>query len=85
MMLTSAEKDYCLALLALKHKEFRKAVDHFEKAAPDFVNNQEFNLLFESTRLLVAVKDELKARQGGLEERIQIEEVYSYGQEDELR
>jgi|WetSurMetagenome_2_1015567.scaffolds.fasta_scaffold1547202_2 hypothetical protein len=85
MMLTSAEKAYCLALLALKHKEFRKAVDLFEEAAPGFENNQEFNLLWETTRLLVAVRDELKTREGGIEERIQIEEVYSYGQEDELR
>ena len=85
MMLTSAEKAYCLALLALKHKEFRKAVDLFDEAAPGFANNQEFNLLWETTRLLVAVKDELVTREGGIEERIQIEEVYSYGQEDELR
>lgn len=85
MMLTSAEKAYCLALLALRHKEFRKAAEYFDQAAPGFVNNQEFNLLSESTRLLVAVKDELGARHGGIEERIQIEEVFSYGQEDELR
>ena len=85
MMLTSAEKAYCLALLALRHKEFRQAAELFDHAAPGFVNNQEFNLLWESTRLLVAVKDELRAREGGHEERIQIEEVFTYGQEDELR
>jgi hypothetical protein len=84
-MLSPSEKAYCLALQALKHKEFRSAADYFSKAASGFVNNQEFNLLWETTRLLVAVKEELNARQGGIEERLEIEEVFSYGKENELR
>lgn len=82
-MLSPAEKAYCLALQALKQKNYRDAADYFSKAAPEFTNNQEFVLLWETTRLLVAVKEELKTAENG--DKLEIEEVFSYGKKDELR
>ncbi|HEX2896498.1 MAG TPA: hypothetical protein VHP63_00415 [candidate division Zixibacteria bacterium] len=58
-MLSEHEKAYCQALLALKQKEYSKALESFEKAAGAYGTNDEFNLLYESTRLLVEVKNEL--------------------------
>jgi hypothetical protein len=82
-MLRPSEKAYCLALQALKEKDYAKAADYFTAAAPDFTNNQEFVLLWETTRLLVAVKEELKTTDE--KDELEIEEVFSYGQKDELR
>ena len=81
-MLSPAEKAYCLALKALKDKEYGHAADWFERASGKFAGNPDFVLLWETTRLLLAVKEELKANKHS--DRIEIEEVY-YGQEDELR
>ncbi len=83
-MLNPSEKAYCLALQALKDKQYRLAEDYFEKAATFFENNQEFNLLWESTRLLLAVKEEIAATEGDNDTLI-IEEVFSDGQDTELR
>lgn len=58
-MLSSSEKAYCLALTALKEKDYANAVVHFDRAADEFGTDKEFTLLRESTRLLVAVKEEL--------------------------
>ena len=58
-MLSENEKAYCQALTALKQKEYSQAVECFEKAAQEFETNDEFNLLYQSTRLLVEVKQEL--------------------------
>jgi len=58
-MLSENEKAYCQALLALKQKDYKKAVENFKMAAQAFGTNSEFNLLYESTRLLVEVKKEL--------------------------
>jgi hypothetical protein len=55
-MLTELEKSYCQALVALRNKDYENALKSFEKAAPNFGTNSEFNLLYESTRLLVEVK-----------------------------
>ncbi len=82
-MLKASEKSYCLALQALKDKDYAKAAGYFASAAPDFTNNQEFVLLWETTRLLVAVKEELKTADE--KDKLEIEEVFSYGQKDELR
>lgn len=81
-MLSPAEKAYCLALKALKDKEYRRAADFFDRASGQFRENPDFVLLWETTRLLLAVKEELKANEHS--DGIEIEEVY-YGQEDELR
>lgn len=58
-MLSSSEKAYCLALTALKEKDYRNAIIQFDRASEEFGSNKEFTLLSESTRLLVAVKEEL--------------------------
>jgi len=76
-MLSTGEKAYCSALLALKSKDYRAALEHFTKAAPYFRSNAEFNLCFETTRLLVAVRRELNRLEN--EDRLEVEEVYSNG------
>ena len=58
-MLSENEKAYCQALLALKLKDYQKAVENFDRAAVNFGTNGEFNLLYQSTRLLMEVKQEL--------------------------
>lgn len=58
-MLSEHEKAYCQALLALKQKEYSQALESFEKAAGANGTNGEFNLLYQSTRLLIKVKNEL--------------------------
>ncbi len=60
-MLSETEKAYCLALAALKHKEYSEAVENFERAADGYGTKGEFNLLYQSTRLLLEVKRELAA------------------------
>jgi len=82
-MLNQSEKAYCEALLDLKHKDYRAAAEHFDAAVLNFKDNREFNLLRETTNLLLAVKAE---RQGlDSKDKIEIEEVFSYGQEENLR
>ena len=81
--LSAHEKSYCLALAALSQKKYRQAADHFDKAAPFFNGNQEFALMHETTRLLVAVKREL-AEVDTEENALVIEEAFSNGQETDL-
>ena len=81
-MLNPSEKAYLFALQALRRREYDQAAGHFELAASHFKENQEFSLLWETTRLLLAVKEELKPDEN---EKIEIEEVYTYGKENELR
>lgn len=77
-MLNPSEKAYCQALLALRRKDWRRAHEHFETAAPEIRNNPEFTLLKESTALLLAVQDEIaRLEQSG--EELQVEEVFSNG------
>jgi hypothetical protein len=76
-MIKSAEKAYCQALLALKRKNYVEAVRQFDLAASEFAGNREFKLLHETTRLLIAVKDELAG--SGKNESLEIEEVFSNG------
>ena len=76
-MLNTSEKAYCLALLALKRKEYRSAVEQFDKAAPHFKNDKEFNLYCESTRLLLAVKQEVEMIEDV--DRLEIEEAFPNG------
>ncbi len=76
-MLSDGEKAYCAALMALKQKDFKTASEHFEQAAPYFKNNKEFKLYYETTQLLVEVKQAL----GNLEvdDKIEIEEIFTNG------
>ena len=76
-MFEQAEKAYCLALLALKNKDYQTAADYFDNAADNFKDNQEFNLLRETTRLLLMVKEE--SARLNTEDKIEIEEVLPYG------
>jgi hypothetical protein len=76
-MLNQSEKAYCLALQSLRDKKYGQACDYFGRAAAFFKDNKEFNLFHESTRLLVAVKEELAAADGP---ELVIEEDYSNGQ-----
>jgi len=57
-MLSDTEKAYCQALVALKQKDYEQAVLCFEKGIVGFGTNGEFNLLYQTTRLLLEVKKE---------------------------
>ncbi len=81
-MLDQVEKAYCLALLALRDKDYPAASDHFNKAAPHFKDNAEFNLLRQTTDLLLAVKKERTKLDS--EDTIEIEEMLSYGEEKDF-
>jgi hypothetical protein len=81
-MLRPEEKAYTQALVLLRQKNYAAAADQFDRAAPAFARNREFGLLRETTQLLLAVKEELSILR---EEELQIEEVFSNGQETELR
>jgi hypothetical protein len=74
-MLNASEKAYCLALQSLREKKYRQALDLFDQAASFFETNSEFNLLRESTRLLVAVKAELIRLDA--DESVVVEEILS--------
>ena len=86
-MLKAAEKAYCLALEALKRRDYRQADQMLQQASGFFADNEEFRLLRETTRLLVAVKEELgsSASEGVKTSELYIEEVMTYGEKDELR
>ena len=76
-MLNPSEKAYYQALLALKNKDYKKASEQYDKAARFYENNREFDLLRETTKLLLAVKEELNRLESGTV--IQVEEVFSDG------
>ena len=76
-MLSGGEKAYCTALTALKHRDYKVALEQFEKAAPFFEGDKEFNLCFETTRLLVAVRDEMARLKQ--DDKLDVEEVFSNG------
>lgn len=76
-MLNPSEKAYCQALLALKKKDYRAAQVMFDKAAADFRNNREFNILRETTALLIEVKKEIGSSPDS--DRLEIKETFSNG------
>ncbi|MFQ6008459.1 MAG: hypothetical protein ACE5K8_05840 [Candidatus Zixiibacteriota bacterium] len=76
-MLNSSEKAYCEALLALQRKDYQAASVHFDTAAPYFKDNREFNLFHETTKLMLAVKEERQRLNS--QDQIEIKEVYSHG------
>jgi len=76
-MLSGGETSYVAALVALKRKDYKAALEQFEKAAGHFAGDKEFNICLETTRLLVAVKQELARPR--THERLDIEEVFSNG------
>ena len=69
-MLVDSEKAYCQALLALKKRDYQTAVVKFAKASGDFGSfgtNEEFDLLYQTTQLLLAVKQELRLKPESIE------------------
>ena len=83
-MLDPSEKAYCLALQALEEKKYQRAVRYFDQAAEFFVDNKEFKLLRETTRLLVELKKEIAAAEEKDEDKLIIKEVFTDGQETNL-
>jgi hypothetical protein len=68
-MLKQAEKSYYLALQALKSKRYENALNYFHAAGDFFKDNREFNILRETTALLLAVKGEIAQVEGQPERR----------------
>lgn len=71
-MFNRFEKAYCLALLNLKKKDYRSALENFNLAAGTFQKDKEFNLIWKSTELLIEVKKKLAETD---DEMIELEEV----------
>ena len=63
-MLNQAEKAYYFALQALRAKQYDRAMNYFHAAGDFFADNKEFNILRETTALLLEVKRELTASEG---------------------
>jgi hypothetical protein len=57
--MTAGETAYTQALQALRDKDYRAALSFFKTAENQFAENPEFRILFEATRLLLAVKAEI--------------------------
>ena len=72
-MLSDSEKAFSRALTALKNKDYREAAGFFKMAEIKFAENEEFRILFESTELLLAVKDEIFELENN---KIEIEEYF---------
>ena len=83
-MLEPSEKAYYRALRALEQKQYQQAVGYFDQAAEYFDSNQEFDLLRETTRLLVELKQALAAAEKVDEDTLIIEETFTDGQETKL-
>lgn len=60
-MLSEQEKAFCRALLALKKGDYKAALGCFESVNGNVGTNSEFVLLYETTKLLLAVKNELRS------------------------
>jgi outer membrane protein assembly factor BamD (BamD/ComL family) len=73
-----SEKAYGQALQALKQKNYRAALEHFEQAGQFFKNNAELELLRNTTRLLVALQKELYGTDE-VNSRLDIEEAFTDG------
>jgi hypothetical protein len=67
-MLSEQEKAFCQALLALRQKDYKTALGCFESVKGSLGTNSEFSLLYQTTRLLLAVKEELYGTADGDEE-----------------
>lgn len=82
-MLDLSEKAYVMALRSLKQRDYGTAVTYFDQAAGRFANDKEFSLLRETTRVLVAVKNELADVRAKNDNESIIEEVFD-GQETDF-
>lgn len=82
-MLNLSEKAYVMALRSLKQRDYGTAVTYFDQAAERFAHDKEFALLHETTRVLVATKNELAALRAKNDSESIIEEVFD-GQETDF-
>lgn len=57
--MSNAERSYNQALQALREKDYYAAEGFFKSAENQFAENDEFRILYESTKLLLAVKEEI--------------------------
>ncbi|MEE8577180.1 MAG: hypothetical protein V3T31_07975 [candidate division Zixibacteria bacterium] len=80
-MLNQSEKAYCQALKALKDKDYPAAAEFFDIASEKFGTDAEFNLLKESTRLLISLKQRIVRRDSEANDEFIIEEVFANGEE----
>jgi hypothetical protein len=76
------ENHFRQALEALREKDYRAASGFFKAAENQFADNLDFRILSEVTALLVAVKEEINEIEN---EGFVVEEIFSDGQETELR
>ena len=83
-MLEPSEKAYYRALRALENKQYQQAVGYFDQAAGSFEGNQEFDLLRETTGLMVELKQALATAENVDEDALIIEEMFTDGQETNL-
>lgn len=58
-MVFDSDEAYYKALLALKSRDYRKAAGYLKSAENQFADSLEFRILLETTRLLLAVKEEI--------------------------
>ena len=63
-MLNQAEKAYYFALQALRAKDYPRAMNYFHAAGDFFHDNREFNILRETTAMLLEVKREIARAEG---------------------
>ncbi len=82
-MLNLSEKAYVMALRSLKQRDYGTALSYFDQASERFGGEKEFNLLRETTRVLVAVKNELAGLRAKHDSESIIEEVFN-GQETDF-
>lgn len=79
-MLNPSEQAYFDGLVALKRKDYSGASDCFDKAAGFFNGNREFNLIRETTALLLAVRAELlRYEEDRSDDKLEIEEIIPNG------
>jgi len=80
-MMNKAHKAYYKALEALSNKDYRAAAGFFKTAENGFTDDADFRILKEVTELLLVTKDEIYSLEN---EGIEIEEIFSNGQETEF-
>lgn len=83
-MLEPSEKAYYRALRALENKQYQQAAGYFDQAAGFFDGNEEFDLLRDTTRLLVELKQALATAENVDEDALIIEEMFTDGKETNL-
>lgn len=65
-MQTDARKAYLVAIRSLKEKNYQAAFGFLKSAEIQFADDLDFRILRETTRLLLAVKDEISELENNL-------------------